>query len=326
MTSEMKRSPRTAASIIIPAKNESQHLGSCLEKVLGQDYGAPFEVIVIDSGSTDDTVDIVKGFDVRLHQIRPEEFGHGRTRNLGASLAEGQYLVFLAAHAIPVHSGWLGHLIAELEPDDVAGAYGRQVAWQSANPMEQFFLDYLYGEQSRVQTMTNGPLDMYTTLFSNVNCAIKRSIWESYPFSETIVMSEDQVWSRQVLEAGYKIVYSSEAAVYHSHNYSLSSAFRRFFDSGWSSEESYLPRRRGTTATMFGGSLDYFFREIGFLLRSRNWRWIPYAGLYDGSKFAGLVAGRWHRLLPEGWKRRFSSYRGTATPAASSKAMKGSAQ
>jgi rhamnosyltransferase len=303
--------PALAASVIVPCKNESKNVGRCLEAVLGQASPGTFEVIVIDSGSTDGTVEIVRQFDVRLHQIPPDEFGHGRTRNLGASLATGRHLVFLNADAIPVHTGWLQQLIVELEPGDVAGVYGRQVARPGAYPMERFFLDYLYGERRSVQTKTNRSLDMSTILFSTVNCAVKRSIWERYPFSETIVMTEDQAWSRRVLEAGYTIIYSPEAAVSHSHNYSLQQAFRRFFDSGWSSEDSYLPDSHGATATLLRRSLGYSLREIGFMLRRGYWRWLPYAGLYEGSKFAGLLLGRWHRWFPDSLKRRLSAnYRG----------------
>ena len=304
------------ASIIIPAKNESKNIGPCLEAILGQDFPEPFEVTVIDSGSNDDTTDIVKRFNVRLHQIRPDEFGHGRTRNLGAGMAVGRYLVFINADAMPTANTWLRELIAELQPDDVAGAYGRQIARPWAYPMERFFLEYLYGKQRLVKARTNRPLDALTVFFSTVNCAMKRSIWERYPFSETVVMTEDQVWSRQILEAGYKLVYSPAAAVSHSHNYGLTRSFRRFFDSGWSSEDSFLPQGLGPTLAFSIRCLDYLLREISFLLRNGHWRWIPYAGVYEGSKIGGLLLGRFHWLLPRGLKSRLSAnYRDTITAA-----------
>ena len=128
------------ASIIIPAKNEASHIRACLDAIFSQDVDAPFEVILIDSGSTDGTPDIVAGYDVRLHQIRPEDFGHGRTRNLGARMSLAPVLVFLNADAAPTHSGWLRGLISELEPPKVAGAYGRQIARDDAYPMERFFI------------------------------------------------------------------------------------------------------------------------------------------------------------------------------------------
>lgn len=296
-----------SVSIIIPAKNEAKNIGGTLKAIFGQDFVDPFEVIVIDSGSADGTVEIAGRFNVVLHQIPPEEFAHGRTRNLGARLASGRNFVFLNADAMPAESGWLRRLLTDLEPDNVAGVYGRQIARDWAHPMEQFFLDYLYGGRRRVQAKLSRPLDMDTILFSTVNCAIKRSVWETYPFDEAVVMTEDQVWSRQVLEAGYTIVYNPDAAVYHSHNYSLRQALKRFFDSGWSSEDSYLPKRTGATAALLMRTVGYALGELVFLLRKGHWRLIPYAGLYEGTKLAGLLLGRWHRRLPQALKRRLSA-------------------
>jgi rhamnosyltransferase len=296
-----------AASIIIPAKNESENIGACLEGILGQDVPEPFEVIVIDSGSTDGTKGIVKAFDVRLHEIRPDEFGHGRTRNLGARMAVGRCLVFVNADATPAASTWLRQLLAELEADDVAAVYGRQIPRPSAYPMERFFLEYLYGNQRLVKAKINQPLDSQDVFFSTVNCAIKRSMWERYPFNETIIMTEDQAWSRQILQTGYKIIYNPEAAVWHSHNYSLKRSFRRFFDSGWSSEDSYLQHGLRPMLAFTARCSDYLLREIIFLVRRGHWRWIPYAGLYEGSKLAGLILGRYHRLLPQDLRSRLSA-------------------
>ena len=77
------------------------------------------------------------------------------------------------------------------------------------------------------------------TLFSNVNSAMPRAVWREFPFADDLIMSEDQEWSRRVLRAGYELVYEPDAAVHHSHRYSVADAFRRFFDSGVSAERSY---------------------------------------------------------------------------------------
>ena len=234
-----------AISIIIPAKNEARNIGSCLDAISAQRIDEPFETIVIDSGSTDGTQDLVARYDVRLHQIRPEEFGHGRTRNLGARLARGEILVFLNADATPVDAHWLQRFHGALQPDRVAGVYGRQIARPDAYPMERFFLDYWYGPKGREQRKVNGRLDVENIFFSTVNCAIKRHLWEANPFDETVVMTEDQVWSRKTLEAGYTLTYAPECAVVHSHNYTLKAAFRRFFDAGWSAEASFIASAAG---------------------------------------------------------------------------------
>jgi len=126
-------------SIIIPTKDGATHLEKVLEMIYAQAHEQPFEVIVIDSGSTDGTLDIVKRYPARLVEIRPEDFGHGKTRNLGAELAEGKYLVFVTQDAIPATNRWLYSLLRNLELPEVAGVYGRQVPMEDTNPMESFF-------------------------------------------------------------------------------------------------------------------------------------------------------------------------------------------
>ena len=137
---------------------------------------------------------------------------------------------------------WLSALVTPLRRDSgLAGVYGRQLPHADARPAERYFLDFLYGSEPREQS-ADGPaeLSMETTLFSNVNSAMPRGLWERFPFAEDIVMSEDQEWSVRVLLAGLRLRYVPEARVRHSHIYTLRSAFRRFFDSG--------RRRRGPTS------------------------------------------------------------------------------
>ncbi len=119
-------------------------------------------------------------------------------------------------------------------------------------------------------------------------------------------MSEDQEWSRRVLTAGYELVYEPAAAVHHSHTYTISTAFKRFFDSGVSAERSYASGRSGSGALRRAGA-RYVRGEIEWLWRTGKRRWIPYAAAYELAKFSGLQLGRRHRLLPTGLNRRLSA-------------------
>ncbi len=148
---------------------------------------------------------------------------------------------------------------------------------------------------------------MATTLFSNVNSAIPRNMWELFPFVEDIVMSEDQEWSRRVLLAGYSIVYEPSAAVRHSHNYTMRAAFRRFFDSGASSSRAYMAGQRHSSQVLRAAAMRYALGEIGWLWRTGRRRWIPYAAVYESTKMLGLVAGTNHERIPVELKRRMSA-------------------
>ena len=177
-----------------------------------------------------------------------------------------------------------------------------------ARPPERFFLDFLYGPTARVQHLgAHEELTFEATLFSNVNAAVPRPLLERYPFRDDLRMSEDQEWSRRVLREGHSLVYEPLAAVRHSHAYTLSSAFRRFFDSGVSAQHAYVEGGASRVALRRAG-LRYAREELAWLWRTDRRRWIPYTAVYELAKFAGLQLGLRHEQLPGALKRRLSSY------------------
>ena len=210
-------------SVVIPVKDGGLDLVRCLEAIARQQVDEEVEVVVVDSGSTDGSVERARSLGARVHEILPQEFTHGGARNLGAELAAGDVVVFTSQDAYAADENWLAALVASLrERDDVAGVYGRQLPHASAIPSERYFLDFLYGPKPRTQRLT-GPdrLSFEATLFSNVNSAVPRAVLERYPLATDVIMSEDQEWSRRVLEAGLVIVYEPRAAVRHSHAYTI---------------------------------------------------------------------------------------------------------
>jgi rhamnosyltransferase len=297
-----------SVSIVIPVKNGGEDLARCLAAIRAQALDHEPEVVVVDSGSTDGSVTTASEHGARTLEIPPAEFDHGATRNLGAETARGEVLVFISQDAEPIGDGWLADLIAPLADERVAGVYGRQVARPGAVPPEAFFLDFVYGPEARVQELAaGGGLSMETTMFSNVNSAIRRPAWEALRFADDLIMSEDQDWSRRALEAGWRIVYEPRAVVRHSHAYSIGSAFRRFFDSGVSAERAYLAGGTGASRVLRRAASDYLLAELRWLVREGRARWIPYTLAYEASKMAGLVLGTRHRRLPLALKRRLSA-------------------
>jgi rhamnosyltransferase len=299
-------------SIVIPVRNEAQNLGRCLDGIRSQAIAEEVEIVVVDSGSTDGSVEIARSWGARVHEIPPHEFNHGGSRNLGASLSRGELLAFITGDAYPVDDRWLERLTRSLrEEPDVAGVYGAQLPHAGARPPECYFLNFLYGTSPRRQhARGHEELSMDTTLFSNVNAAMHRHIWERFPFAGDIVMSEDQEWSRRVLLAGYTIAYEPDAAVRHSHNYTLVGAFRRFFDSGASSERAYMTRDKHSARVLRASAIRYARGELAWLWRTGQARWIPYATLYESAKMLGLLLGTKHHRLPLRVKRQMSGLPG----------------
>jgi rhamnosyltransferase len=278
-------------SVLIPVKDGGSDLVRCLEAIAAQQVEDEVEVVVVDSGSSDGSPDRARELGAEVHEIPASEFVHGATRNRAARLSRGDVLVFTTQDAAPADDQWLARLVRALDGDGVAGAYGRQLPHQDATPPEQFFLDFMYGASPRIQRLGGiEELSFEQTLFSNVNSAIPRTVWEANPFRDDVTMSEDQEWSRRMLLAGHTIVYEPEAAVRHSHAYTLRGAFRRFYDSGASAGRSYVAGEE-SRAALRRAFRRYALGELSWLWRTGRRRWIPYAVVYELTKLTGLQLG-----------------------------------
>lgn len=290
------------ASVIILTKNAGPHFHSVLDAVFAQEY-ASFEVILIDSGSTDGTIEIAQGFPLHFYQIPSKSFGHGKTRNFGASLAQGEYLVYLTQDALPANRYWLANLLRNLGKNGIAGVFGRQIPRLNTNPMEAYQLNRLYPEQRMVKSNSSPyPLRLKNIFFSNVNSAICRSVWEKNQFAENLIMSEDQFWAKQAILSGYKLVYEPKAAVYHSHNYTLYKLFKRNFDSGvslYGLTEDRLPQ-------IIHDYLKYLSDEIKELTCHHRIFWLPKMMIYEFIRGLGMLLGNQHRFMPLSLKRKLS--------------------
>ncbi len=198
------------ASIIIRTYNEAKHLPSLLQSISEQRCDFEYEIIVVDSGSEDQTLSIAKGFDTNIITISKEDFTFGRSLNLGCEKALGDYLVFISGHCIPQNSSWLRHLVSPLSHKEIAYCYGRQVGNEESRFSEcQIFRKY-YPEESKI------PQKGF--FCNNANAAIKRKIWKRYRFNENLTGLEDMELAKRLYEANYKTAYVAEASVLHLHN------------------------------------------------------------------------------------------------------------
>jgi rhamnosyltransferase len=197
---------------VIRAKNEARFIGETLTAVFQQNAVQPGQVIVVDSGSTDGTQDIVRSFPTTLVQISPSEFTYGYALNLGcAQVQDAEIIVTLSAHSLPANAHWLRELIQPFDTPRVAGVYGRQIPRTNATLFE------LVGMRlTGVLSDTPRRLDR-RPLFSNANGAFRRGLWLEHAFDEEVRGAEDIAWVRTMQERGYVIVYQPTAAVYHSH-------------------------------------------------------------------------------------------------------------
>jgi len=261
-------------SIIILVKNGGAHLEEALERVFSQKVECEFEVVAIDSGSRDNSKEILGRFPVRVQEIPPAAFNHGETRNLGASLAEGSYLVYLTQDAIPWDDHWLERLVEPLQEDPmVAGAFSSHRPRKDCPLMEKRQIletELTSGKMKRVNVAIGNPAyerSPYPFIwFSNTSSCIRKTVWEKWPFRR-LDFAEDQEWAKRVLEAGYKTVYVPDSIVIHSHHYKPARNFRRHFEHARAMKEIFgkeeFPRFKAIfSATRQSVQADYrFFRS-----------------------------------------------------------------
>ena len=210
-----------SVSVVIRAKNEVRDIGETLEAVQRQEGVGPVEVIVVDSGSTDGTQDIVRRSPARLIEIPPETFTYGRALNIGIAAAHGDVVVSLSAHSLPAHERWLTNLVRNFGESRVAGVYGRQIPRANATLFD------LFGMALSGVTSTRRRWQEKDMMFSNANGAFRRQLCREFPFDERLLGAEDLAWAHVVQSEGYVIVYEPGAPVYHSHGESLPHLLRR---------------------------------------------------------------------------------------------------
>lgn len=290
-------------SIVIPVLNAERDLRALLAAVFAQRPHPPREVILVDSQSTDRTAAIGRSFaDVRIVPI--EHFSHGRARNLGARAAGGEFVVLLTQDALPQDDRWLATLLAPFDDPQVAAVYSRQIPRADAPPTERFFLHHRFPPGPAIRRVARGgaSLTLEDVFFSNVSAAIRRALLLHFPFDETLIMSEDQQFSRDLLNAGYTVVYQPESVVLHSHRYTLKTAFQRYFDSVYSLTLVFPRHGMGTSAGM---GARYVMRELAFMVRHHPLH-LPYYFLYTCAKTAGALAAHAAERLPRAVLKKIS--------------------
>lgn len=249
-------------SIIIRSKNEEKLIGQTLEALAKQNGEIPYEIIIIDSGSTDRTLDIAKAFPVSIYSIPPEKFSYGYALNYGIERASGSVICNLSAHCIPTGPDWLRSLVQPILSGQCDASYGRQVPFEGVNPWEEFHLEKLFPA---------GPALAERTAFSNANCAFWKTLWQELRFDEALPRWEDYLW-HCLLKDRYRFDYCPEAAVRHSHPFKLKDYLKMCFKDGEARalfENQYgivLPGEKN-----FRGALNMIGRDMaahaGFFVR-----------------------------------------------------------
>jgi len=279
-------------SIVIRAYNEEKHIGRLLSGIMQQTV-TDWEIILVDSGSTDATVAIARRFPVQVVHIRPEEFTFGRSLNLGIRQARGEFIVIASAHVYPVYPDWLERLLAPFDDPQVALTYGKQRGNAVSKFSEHQIFARWFPEHSNFRQSH--------PFCNNANAAIRRALWEQHPYDETLTGLEDVAWARWAMDQGYAVAYVAEAEVVHVHNETPRGVFNRYRREAMAFKRIF-PEAHFNLWDLFRlftsnvvSDLWHAARqgEVHRHLGSILWfRWMQFWGTYQGYRHAGPVTAQ----------------------------------
>lgn len=285
-------------SIILRSYNEGWALKDALPAIRAQGY-RDWELIVIDSGSTDGSVDLIRAAQPRhFIQIEAREYNPAKVMNCGMELAESEFGIFLNADATPQGSNWLSPLVQALQDERVAAVYGRQIPRPDCRAVYAYDYERCFGPERESAKWDH--------FFSMVSSGIRKDVWRRRGFLESMQYSEDDEYTRWCRAQGYQIVYVPDSVVMHSHNYSAAQAWRRWFGEGralaavWDDEPSKINGLR----TLLGWGSDVR-RDLIYCARRRRFVEWPYAARI-----------RWiqRRAKLRGFKKGWKDYREGGRP------------
>ncbi|MBK5107404.1 MAG: glycosyltransferase family 2 protein [Anaerolineales bacterium] len=210
-------------SIVVRAYNEEAHIGR-LFSGFNQQSISNFEVILVDSGSTDATIGIVQGeswnFHVQVISIQPEKFSFGHSLNLGIKQALSGTIVIASAHVYPVYPDWIERLISPFSEPEVGLVYGKQRGGTTTRfPEHQIFARW-FPDQSKIQTSN--------PFCNNANAAIRKDLWIEHNYDETLSGLEDLEWANWAINQGHQVAYVSEAEIVHLHEDTPNGVYNRY--------------------------------------------------------------------------------------------------
>jgi rhamnosyltransferase len=296
-------------ALLIPTLNGGALWRECVAAIRAQTL-RPARIIVADSSSTDDTVEVARAAGFETVIIDRATFDHGGTRQMLAELAAPlPYLVYLTQDAVLDHPDSLCQILTRLtEAADIGAVCGRQLPHHDATPIAAHARQYNYPATSRIVRRETAPgLGLKAVYMSNSFAAYQRAALDSVGgFPSETIFGEDMITAARMVLAGWAVAYAGDAAARHSHDYTLLQDFRRAFDIGvMHTEERWLLQEFGRAE---GEGLAFVRSEVRTLARAHP-ALIPVALAHTVAKYAGYKLGRLHERLPADLVPRLSMHR-----------------
>lgn len=296
-------------AIVVPTLNAGPEWETWITALKSQE-SQPDLTLIIDSSSSDNTIQLAKENGFRIKEIQRNEFNHGGTRQLAVDLLEDEDLiVFLTQDAILADSTSLASLLAVFSDSNVGVAFGRQLPKKNADPIESHARYFNYPENNRVVSMNDATwLGVKAAFNSNSFAAYRSSVLQEVGgFPDNVILGEDSIVAARVLLNGGNVAYCADAKVYHSHHYTIRQEFSRYFDIGvLHSREAWLLDKFGKPE---GEGIRFVRSELNYLLNKCQ-RCIPSAIVRTLMKYIGYRLGRSESKLPLWLKKKLSMHKG----------------
>ena len=290
-------------AVIIPTYNAARYWPELSKGIRAQSL-RPDRMIVIDSSSADGTAKMARGDGFEVIEIASSEFNHGGTRQMGAEYAaDADILIYLTQDAVPDAPDAFANLVLAFSDPEIAAAYGRQLPRKNASAIEAHSRLFSYAEISQVRSWeTRKTMGFKSIFFSNAFGAYRRDALMSVGgFSSDVIFGEDTLVVARMHRAGWKTAYVADATVRHSHAYTITDEFRRYFDIGvLHSRESWLNEQFGSAS---GEGWRFVVSELKYLLKHGPHH-VPSAIARTLAKYAGYKIGRRESRIAPGLKVR----------------------
>lgn len=208
-------------SLVMRSYNEAWAIADTLEAVFSQEYEGKIELIVIDSGSTDGSHEIIRRYEpAHFIILEPGTYVPGKVLNQGFELATNEWVVFLNSDATPADEQWLGQLLrAAVDTPKLGAAFSRQIPRDDCAAVYAHDYERCFGPDRESARWEH--------FFSMVSCVARRSVWEQFPIREDLQYAEDDEWTRRMKAGGFAIVLVDGSRAIHSHNYTPSQSYKR---------------------------------------------------------------------------------------------------
>lgn len=303
--------------VIIPTYKPDPSFRTVLERLSDQ-YYAPSHILIINTDEKYWDAQLTEGIEnAEVYQIRPEEFDHAATRDMGADLSDADVIVFMTQDAVPHDRRLIGNLIRPLTEDPLIKiSYARQLPKPGCRIPEGCVRSFNYPHESHVRRLEDLKTYGIKTFFCSDVCAAydRRTFHEIGGFAKPCIFNEDSIFAGKIITLGYAVAYAADARVLHSHNYTNMQQFHRNFDNGVS--HAMHPEIFRSVASE-GEGVKLVQYVTGSLRKMNRGYLIPGFYIQCFFRYAGFKLGEHYAHLPD-WmvmactgNRRFWTWRDT---------------